>query len=375
MTDKIAKYVSAKGVTTYRVAWRFQGVKQTATLDSMNDARALKGAVEARGHQVRAKDDEVVSGAIYGRGTLVATSGAPLWPVVAAEYSAQASGQRANTTQLHDTILRLHLSRWDRLPVDQITRADVVALVRDYDMEYRGRGYRNFALARSIFRYALAQRYIDTDPSTGIKFTASAQPQHMFWTETEQALIIVAATQVDPYVGQMVALMLGTGLRVGELTGLQRRDFHGLTSKAPSLTISRSLRCGVVGPTKSGKPRTIELGPTVTAAMIVRLRELPSSDTTWVWPSPFDAEQGVKQDLVRDHFALILDRAVELGLDPSRRGRVHDLRHTHASTMLERGMTMLAVSLRLGHASIVTTQQHYASIGQGGRDQTYRLLG
>lgn len=375
MTDKIAKYVSAKGVTTYRVAWRFQGVKQTATLDSMNDARALKGAVEARGHQVRAKDDEVVSGAIYGRGTLVATSSAPMWPVVAAEYRAQISGQRASTIELAERALRLHLNRWDHLAVDQITRADVVALVNDYDIEYRGRGYTLFALTRSVMRYAFAQGYIKADPSVKVRLGAAPMFHHMFWTEAEQTLIVAAGSAMDPYVGQMVALMLGTGLRIGELTGLQRRDFHGLTSASPLLTISRSLRFGVQSPTKSGKPRTIELGPTVTAAMIVRLRELPSADTTWVWPSTAHEGKPISQDVIRDHFALILDRAVELGLDPSRRGRVHDLRHTHASTMLERGMTMLAVSLRLGHSSIVTTQLHYASIGQGGRDQAYRLLG
>jgi integrase len=42
--------------------------------------------------------------------------------------------------------------------------------------------------------------------------------------------------------------------------------------------------------------------------------------------------------------------------------RFHDLRHTHATTLLARGHSIKAVSHRLGHASIDITLQTYAHV-------------
>ncbi len=42
--------------------------------------------------------------------------------------------------------------------------------------------------------------------------------------------------------------------------------------------------------------------------------------------------------------------------------RFHDLRHTHATTLLARGHSIKAVSQRLGHASIEITLKVYAHV-------------
>lgn len=396
MTTRPAKYVSAKGVTSWHIQWRYggtaDGARQTATVGNLDDAKRLKSAVEGRLHYVYAKDPEVRSGAIYGVGQpdLSGPRDAPLWPAVAAEYRAQVSGQRKSTRDIADRNLRLHLSRWNNLTVGEISRADVVTLMRDYEMVRFGRGYGIFVLAHAVLGFAVEQGYIAKDPSEGIKFETEAQPQHMFWSTVEVDVIMTAAETVDPYIGQMLALMLSTGLRNGELCGLQRRDFSGLATSDPLLTISRSVsrRAGrtVIGPTKSGKPRTIVLGASTAAAMRTRLRAMPRSDEAWVWPKGDDVAPGghaqqssdepISTERLRDRFARILDEAVELGLDPSRRGRVQDLRHSHSSHLLvDGGVSMLMVSQRLGHASISTTQKHYASISQGSIDALRAALG
>ena len=41
---------------------------------------------------------------------------------------------------------------------------------------------------------------------------------------------------------------------------------------------------------------------------------------------------------------------------------VHGLRHTHASVLLYRGVDIMTVSKRLGHASVAITQQTYIHI-------------
>lgn len=45
-----------------------------------------------------------------------------------------------------------------------------------------------------------------------------------------------------------------------------------------------------------------------------------------------------------------------------RRIRVHDLRHSHASLLIEMGISILYVSERLGHEDIQTTLETYAHL-------------
>ena len=42
--------------------------------------------------------------------------------------------------------------------------------------------------------------------------------------------------------------------------------------------------------------------------------------------------------------------------------RIHDLRHSHASFLLNNGANILAVSKRLGHATITQTLETYAHL-------------
>ncbi|MDO4539144.1 MAG: tyrosine-type recombinase/integrase [Coriobacteriales bacterium] len=43
---------------------------------------------------------------------------------------------------------------------------------------------------------------------------------------------------------------------------------------------------------------------------------------------------------------------------------VHELRHTHASLLLNSGASVLSVSHRLGHSNITTTQKVYLHVVQ-----------
>lgn len=56
---------------------------------------------------------------------------------------------------------------------------------------------------------------------------------------------------------------------------------------------------------------------------------------------------------------LLRNTLSELNIDPI---TIHGLRHTHASILLYRQISIYYVSERLGHASIDTTLRHYAHV-------------
>lgn len=68
------------------------------------------------------------------------------------------------------------------------------------------------------------------------------------------------------------------------------------------------------------------------------------------------------------HFALLLKKA---GLPPI---RLHDLRHLHATMLLEAGINPKVVSERLGHSTIVLTLDTYSHVLPTMQQQAVQVL-
>ena len=149
---------------------------------------------------------------------------------------------------------------------------------------------------------------------------------------------------------------LMTGLRRGEVCGLQWSDFDG---NAGTLKVCRTLhsqRKGeyTTGETKTNQGmRTIILPHSVTE--ILRRRKVDAI-SQWIFPDPVKPEDPVDPNAAYRHMKTLLQRA---GL-PSI--RFHDLRHTFATLVLENGKDVKTLSAMLGHVSAATTLDIYTHI-------------
>ena len=92
--------------------------------------------------------------------------------------------------------------------------------------------------------------------------------------------------------------------------------------------------------------------------------------SAWVFPSPSDESKPMNSAFVRYKiWYRVLRRA---GV---RQVRVHDLRHTYASLLLEAGEPMLCVKEQLGHSTIQTTVDLYGHVKPGkNREAVDRLV-
>jgi integrase len=164
----------------------------------------------------------------------------------------------------------------------------------------------------------------------------------------------------------IAALALATGMRRGELLGLQQID---IDLDAFAVQIERSLEETAQGlrlkppKTKHGR-RTISLPPSTVAVLRDhRVKQLerrlalglgrPAADALVF--SNVDGSPMSPRKLSRDW----LRTGVELGLP---RVMFHALRHTHASALIAAGLDVVAISRRLGHANPTVTLNIYGHL-------------
>ncbi len=161
-------------------------------------------------------------------------------------------------------------------------------------------------------------------------------------------------------------LAIHTGMRTGELLGLKWRDINW---DKKSLLVQRQVQHPKGGgyiftklKSKSSQ-RSIALGDQAIEVLkqqrssIIKLEKVKDKD--WddldlVFPSSVGTPLMRKR--LRDNFYLVLEEA---GLP---RIRLHDLRHTAASLLLNHGVPVLIVSKRLGHSKPSITMDVYGHV-------------
>jgi integrase len=163
---------------------------------------------------------------------------------------------------------------------------------------------------------------------------------------------------VDPERGPLFLVAVCTGMRLGELLGLQYGDIDFTAGK---VHVRRTAYKGELYLPKSQKSRrAVDIGDQLLAALARWRRErhgatLPAADSL-VFPAP-DGETAIDPDWLRKRvWAPTLAKA---GL---RHVRIHSLRHTFASMLIAQGENIKYISSQLGHASVQITLDRYGHL-------------
>lgn len=190
--------------------------------------------------------------------------------------------------------------------------------------------------------------------------------------ETErQEMVILTYPEFDgireilrPHWRPLVTLLVGTGLRFGEATALQPRDFD-MAHDPPTLRVARSWKFRRGKPPVLGPPKTrmgrrlVSLGPEVVEAVAPLLARRDRDEFV------FTNLRGdyIRQNSFHEIWSRARDDAADAGIT-TKRPRVHDLRHTHASWLIARGVPLPVIRVRLGHESITTTVDTYGHMSE-----------
>jgi site-specific recombinase XerD len=138
-------------------------------------------------------------------------------------------------------------------------------------------------------------------------------------------------------------LAVQTGLRLSELTGLEREDLH----------MGAGAHVRVIG--KGRKERCTPLSKNTRAVLAAWVREPPRAPKQPLFPNA----RGGRLSAHGVHYLLSKHVAAATDLCPSlnhKRVSPHVLRHTTAMDLLQEGVEQTVIAMWLGHESIETTQ-------------------
>ena len=175
----------------------------------------------------------------------------------------------------------------------------------------------------------------ERNPTRGIPRKPLANGRERFLSAEEASRLreAVAASQ-NPQLQHIVGLLLLTGARLREL----------LDAKWENVDIKR--QSWLIPTSKTGKPRHVPLS---TAALAI-IEQLPRfKDCPWLVPNP---ETRLPFVSIKHSWQRAIREARLPGL------RLHDLRHSAASFMVNSGVDLFAVGKVLGHASYQSTQRY-----------------
>lgn len=191
---------------------------------------------------------------------------------------------------------------------------------------------RELAVLRHLLRLAEEWGYIDKTPK--IRLSRESEGRLRFLDEAEAVRLLQACEKSqNPYLKTIVTLAVNTGMRKGEIMGLtwERVDF------------SRGVL--LLEKTKSGRRREVPMNQAVYDA----LSALPGSKEAGL---VFCRSTGAEWGAIRTAFDTACTRAKIEDF------RFHDLRHTCASWLVQRGRNLKEVQELLGHKTFAMTLRY-----------------
>jgi site-specific recombinase XerD len=350
---------------SYRLKWRYggkrDGAPQSVTYPDIDDAKRMKGAVEALGHLVYADDPKVVTFELV-TGQKSVTYIAPTFGVVAERYIASRTSASARTRDEY----RQTLARVPDLKngaIEAITD-DELRLALNGIVDAGGDATSIHKLISSVFKYAVNKAMLPNgNPCAGVQAPKKRVRTANFLASNEAASLLQACREV-PVVGSHLAdfvdVVLGTGLRISEACGLIVDDVHVSDVRNAWIDVTRQLsrdgKSRVPVKSRASQRRVVlDLDTAVLLAKLVKGK--PNTEPVFV--DPVDGGWW-RQTRINNQWAKARTVAQKRGL--AKTPRIHDLRHTHAAWLLTDGVSLLAVSRRLGHESIKVTADIYGHL-------------
>jgi len=207
---------------------------------------------------------------------------------------------------------------------------------------------RYLTILKRMFNVAIDWGYAKENPVKRVKFyTEKDNLKERILTEKEEDRLLEASSE---HLRPILIVALNTGMRRGEILNLK---WENIDFQAKEILVEN---------TKSGRPRTIDINSHLLNELVKLKNEAQDSQNVFLNP-----KTGEPYKKLQTSFNGTRRRAGIKNL------RFHDLRHTFASRLVERGVDLIRVKELLGHSSVKITER-YTHSNQEGRKKAVELL-
>ena len=237
--------------------------------------------------------------------------------------------------------------------VNDITAADI----RQWQNELIKMGYSPTYLKTinnqlsAIFNYAVRYYDLKSNPCAKTGSMGKSKAEEMdFWTGEEFRKFIDSV--MNKRLSYMAFMTLyWTGMRLGEFLALNPKD---VDLEKKTIFITKSYQ-------RLGKKDVITPPKTPKSKRVITIPEFLAADIKDYMDSLYDLQENDRLFPITKYY---LEHEMQRGIKESgvKRIRVHDLRHSHASMLIELGFSTLEIANRLGHEKVETTLNTYAHL-------------
>ncbi len=224
-----------------------------------------------------------------------------------------------------------------------------------------------YHLLSASLKAATRSGLIRVNPAVGVRLPKMEQREMMFLNSFE---VVALANSIDDQYRALVYVLGFCGLRIGEAIALRRSSINLMRSEIRVTESATDVNGDLVfGPTKTRQARTVAIPQAVQAQLEQHLElfTAPAPDAL-VFTSPRGEPIRLQNFRRRTWAPAVQSAGLPEGL------RIHDMRHTAASVLINAGVPIKSIQEHLGHSSITVTMDRYAHLYPEARQTVAAVL-
>lgn len=237
--------------------------------------------------------------------------------------------------------------------VNDITAADI----RQWQNELIKMGYSPTYLKTinnqlsAIFNYAVRYYDLKSNPCAKAGSMGKSKAEEMDFCTGEEFRKFIDSVMNKRLSYMAFMTLYWTGMRMGELLALNPKD---VDLEKRTISITKSYQ-------RLGKKDVITPPKTPKSKRVITIPEFLAADIKDYMDSLYELQENDRLFPITKYY---LEHEMQRGIKESgvKRIRVHDLRHSHASMLIELGFSPLEIANRLGHEKVETTLNTYAHL-------------
>ncbi|PYE91562.1 tyrosine-type recombinase/integrase [Bacillus sp. 196mf] len=254
------------------------------------------------------------------------------------------------------TILENHLlERFEKSKINNITAQHIMIyqneIINQYSAVYLKKIH---TVLSSIFNFAIKFYGLASNPARiAGNFEKESNKRMNFWEFDEFKQFIEVVD--DPIYKAFFSTLYYSGARKGELLALTWADIN---FKENSIDINKTEYNRQITPPKTKSSNRVILLPTYAIDL---LKELKNHATVKI---PLKKDYVVFGELYKSITTATLHKDYEkyISISGVKRILIHEFRHSHASYLINKGVSPLVVAQRLGHSNVSTTLNTYSHL-------------